>query len=106
MRIVIKKANELPEVKEIKGTLENLKEIVGGYIECFPVYGNILCVCNEEGKLLGLPVNFLFMNDVIVGDVFFCAGGEEDFESLNDEQVEDIMLIMNAVEKAKRLKRM
>lgn len=106
MRIVVKKANELPEVKEIKGTLENLKEIVGGYIECINVFDNILCVCNEEGKLLGLPVNFLFMNDVIVGDVFFCAGGEEDFESLNDEQVEDIMLIMNAVEKAKRLKRM
>lgn len=106
MKIVVKKANELPEVKEIKGTLENLKEIVGGYIECINVFDNILCVCNEEGKLLGLPVNFLFMNDVIVGDVFFCAGGEEDFESLNDEQVEDIMLIMNAVEKAKRLKRM
>lgn len=103
MRIVIKKAGQFPEVKEIKGTLENLKEIVGGYIECISVYDNLICVCNEEGKLLKLPENFLFMGDIIVGDVFFCAGGEEDFESLNDNQVQDIMLVMTAVEKAKRL---
>ena len=43
------------------------------------------------------------MGDIIVGDVFFCAGGEEDFESLSDNQVQDIMLVMTAVEKAKRL---
>lgn len=104
MRIVIKKVGQFPEVREIKGTLENLKEIVGGYIECINMFDNVLCVCNEEGKLLGLPANFLFMNDIIVGDVFFCAGGEEDFESLNDNQVQDIMMVMTAVEKARRMR--
>lgn len=98
MRIVVKKAGHNPEVKEIQGTLENLKEIVGGYIECFHIFDNILCVCNEEGKLMGLPPNFVFNGDIIVGDVFFCAGGEEDFESLNDDQVEFLMVVMNYFE--------
>lgn len=105
MRIVVKKVCQLPEVREIKGTLENLKDIVGGYIECFPMFENILCVCNEDGKLIGLPVNFLYKSDVIVGDVFFCSGGEEDFESLNDKQVDLIMQLMTAIENVRQLKR-
>ena len=96
MKIVVKKAGSIPEVREIKGTLENLKEIVGGYIECFPVFANVLCVCNEEGKLLGLPANFKFCNDIIVGDVFFCAGVEEEFGSLSDDQVDILMKVFNA----------
>ena len=55
-------------------------------------------VCNEEGKLLKLPPNFMYMGDIIVGDVFFCSGGEEDFESLTDDQVEFLMVILNFFE--------
>lgn len=99
MKIVVKKAGQNPEVKEIKGTLENLKELVGGYIECVDFgFNNILMICNEEGKLLGLPPNFVFRGDIIVGDVFFCSGCEEDFESLTDDQVEFLMVIMNYFE--------
>lgn len=98
LRIVIKKAGQNPEVKEIQGTLENLKEIVGGYIECIRIVDNILCVCNEDGKLMRLPPNFAFNGDIIVGDVFFCAGGEEEFESLNDDQIEFLKVVMNFFE--------
>lgn len=96
MKIVVKKAGCMPEVQEIKGTLENIQQIVGGYIECLPVFENVLCVCNEEGKILRLPPNFRFGNDIIVGDVFFCAGAEEEFVSLNDKQIETIMTIFKA----------
>lgn len=93
MRIVVKKVGQPAETKEIKGTLENLKEIVGGYIECIYLHSNIICVCNEEGKLLGLKPNFRLNDDVIVGDVFFCAGAEEEFTSLNEMQIEWLMHI-------------
>lgn len=96
MKIVVKKVGQSPEVKEIRGTLENLKEIVGGYIECIPVFENVLCVCNEEGKLLKLPPNFRLDNDIIVGDVFFCAGAEEEFVSLTENQIAIIMIALNA----------
>lgn len=95
MRIVVKKVGQAPEVREIIGTLENIQKIVGGYIECFPVFDNVLCVCNEEGKLLGLPANFKFgsfgNDDTIVGDVFFCAVVEDEFASLSGKQVALIM---------------
>ena len=91
MKIVAKKAGQNPEVKEINGELHEMQEIVGGYIEAFPITDNILCVCNEEGKLQGLSPNFKFCGDIIVGDVFFCAAGEEDFESLNEDQVYVVM---------------
>lgn len=107
MKIVVKKVGQKPEVKEIQGTLEEYKEIVGGYIECFPVFDNVLCVCNEEGKLKGLPINFIFGGDIIVGDVFFVAAGEEDFESLDNYQIKVIMNIMNtmmAIERARKKK--
>lgn len=93
MKIVVKKVGRPPQVKEIRGTLENIQELVGGYFECFPVFENVLCVCNEEGKLLGLPQNFRMYNDVIVGDVFFCAGVEEEFASLDESQINIIMNI-------------
>ena len=99
MKIVVKRAGKNPEVKEIKETLENLQEIVGGYIECIDFgFSNILLVCNEEGKLLGLPANFVFRGDVIVGDVFFCSAGREDFGSLTDDQIVFLMVIMNYFE--------
>ena len=102
MKIVVKKVGQKPEVNEIQGTLEEYKEIVGGYIECFDVIDNIVCICNEEGKLNGLPANFIFGRDVIVGDVFFCTAGEEDFESLDDCQVNFIMSVMTAIDRQEK----
>lgn len=98
MKIVVKKVGQRPEFKEIKNELGEFQKIVGGYIQAFQVLDNVLCVCNEEGKLMELEPNFIFNRDIIVGDVFFCAAGEEDFESLNPEQVEMIMTLLDLFE--------
>ncbi len=102
MKIIVKKVGEMPEIKEIKGTLEELQNIVGGYIESFPIAENIVCICNEEGKLMGLNENFIFNCDSIVGDVFFCSVGEYDFESLNEKQIENMMVVLRLCEMIKR----
>lgn len=91
MKVVIKKVGQAPEVKEIKGELHEMQEIVGGYIEVIGLFDGIFCVLNEEGKLMGLPKNFVLASDVIVGDVFFCSVSGEDFASLDDMQI-DLML--------------
>ena len=98
MRIIVKKVNQQPEVIEVRNELYELQNIVGGYIQCVSLPNDIICVCNEEGKLMNLLPNFIYNSDVIVGDVFFCSDGEEDFESLNDEQIEFIMNIMHIFE--------
>lgn len=54
--------------------LEELQPIVGGYIEI--VYlPNRFMVVNEEGKLMGLPINekaSIIAGETIVGDVLIC----------------------------------
>ena len=92
MRAIIKEVGKTPQVKDIDNTLEALKDIVGGYIEVVSMEDNILLICNEEGKMQGLPPNFSMGYDVIVGTaVFVSYDGKEDFTSLNDEQMLYIM---------------
>lgn len=67
--------------------LDEVKAIVGGWVEIVGLADGRLMVCNEEGKLIGLPPNFaateLFNQggrmwyDVIMGDVLVC--GDEEF---------------------------
>lgn len=95
MKVVVKKVGKEPEIKKIQGTVREFQEMVGGNFKCFVVLDNIICVCNEEGKYLGLTPNFVYNGDVIAGDIFFCADGKDDFESLSEEQTGVIMSIMH-----------
>ena len=91
MRVVIKKVGEPAKVAEIENTLEALQGIVEGYIEVVAVGGEVLMICNEEGKLNGLEYNFKLGNDFIVGNVLFVQAKDEDFTDLSDSNVESIM---------------
>lgn len=66
-------------------TLEELKSVVGGYIEIVPLTEDYLMVINEEGKLLDLPINVVATRvyrasrnteDFIVGNVLICSNKE------------------------------
>ena len=98
MRIVVKRVGQYPEMKDVPNELHEFQSIVGGYIQCVQITGNILCVCNEEGKLMGLEPNFMFGNDMIVGDVFFCSAGEEDFDDLSTADTTWLMHVLNLME--------
>ena len=93
MKAIIKEVGKSPRVEEINNDLETLKSLVGGYIEVVRMEENILLICNEEGKLNGLPPNFSTGYDFIVGTaVFVSFDGKEDFTSLSDTQM---LLIMD-----------
>ena len=85
MKDIIYKANgEVIETSPKNGTyytLEELKEIVGGYIEIVRLNKNEIMVVNEDGKLNNLPYNkkatgLLRLrtntDDFIVGDALVC----------------------------------
>lgn len=66
-------------------SLEELQEIVGGYIEVLPLNEDEIMVLNEEGKILGLDLNDNateliseagMWDDFIVGDVLVCKTDE------------------------------
>lgn len=80
MIILLIQPGEKPALTEINGTLESMQKIVGGYIEVlYPFDDPIALVCNEEGKLLGLPLNRGLRDgcgqlyDAIAGTFFLCG---------------------------------
>ena len=82
MAKIIKTNGEVLEVEPKNGTdfsLEEMQAIVGGYIEIVSL-GDDLMVVNEEGKLIGLPINdvatAMITNDIIVGDVLICKNNQ------------------------------
>ena len=77
-----------PYPAEVENTLEGLQKAVGGYIETVYLDDYVVLVCNEEGKLIGLPGNRSLGNDIIAG-TFFVVGSNDDgdFVSLTEDKI-------------------
>ena len=86
------KPNEYPQKVTIGAELKDLQEAVGGTITAFyPFADPVAIVCNDEGKLLGLPMNRALRDehgqtyDVLTGSFLVVGLGKEDFASLSPE---------------------
>ncbi len=95
MKVLIVEPGKVPYAKEIANTLEAMQEIVGGYIQAvYPFPDEVALVCNEEGKLEGLPLNRALgdkageIYDIISGTFFLCAApaDSDTFAGLTEEQ--------------------
>lgn len=98
MTVVACYPGKTAEVIDIKDGLKGMQEFVGGYIEAiYPFDDPVAVVCNEEGKLNGLPLNRALytedgeMFDIVAGPMFVCGLGEENFASLQGELLEKYM---------------
>lgn len=87
MKAIIKKPGEKPRVIEIENELSALQEAVEGYIQAVPLAADACIICNEEGKLIGLPYNTRIMNEIFVGNILFVGVAGEEFCSLTNEQI-------------------
>lgn len=98
MKILIIEPGKDPRREEISSSLEAMQKVVGGYIQAvYPFEDHVALICNEEGKLLGLPFNRRLVDeetgvvyDYIAGTFFLCAApaDADDFASLTEEQLE------------------
>lgn len=86
------KPNEYPQKVTIGAELKDLQEAVGGTITAvYPFADPVAIVCNDEGKLLGLPMNRALRDehgqtyDVLTGSFLVVGLGKEDFASLSPE---------------------
>ena len=82
---------------EIQNTLEAKQEYVRGLIQVISLDGVVDVICNDSGKLLGLPVNRAFIDDegnvldVFVGDLVCVRHNEEgEFTSIHEEDLQII----------------
>ena len=78
---------------EVKSDLDTFHELVGGYIEVFPLTDRLLVVLDEEGKIKGKEPSAVVLSvvlqipEIIVGDFFVCRREGEDFASIKDEDL-------------------
>ena len=101
MRILQIEPHRPPYPLEIDGTLAEMKKLVGGTIQAvYPFTDDIALICNDEGKLLGLPLNRALYHpetdelyDIIAGTFFLCGAppDADHFTSLTDSQLEKYM---------------
>ena len=91
MKVVMLEPNKSAYVKEIGNDLDSMQEEVDGYIEIIYPFEDqyVGLVCNEEGKLNGLPLNRTIRDkegkiiDIIAGTAFICDCSEDELQSLS-----------------------
>ena len=100
MRVIVVEPKKKPMVQDIGSDLESMQKIVGGSIEAvYPFADSVALICNEEGKLLNLPLNRALRDDegnvyeIISGTFFLCAAPPDSnhFAGLTDQQVKTYM---------------
>lgn len=100
IHILIVEPGKPPYPADLPSDLTSLQKQVGGLIQViypFPEDELAAVICNDEGKLLGLPWNRpLFdedgiLYDVLVGTFLVVGLTEDDFGSLTEEQIRRYM---------------
>lgn len=98
MTVVCVEPGKPAYMKTIETGLESLQHEVGGYIEAtYPWEDTAAIICNEEGKITGLPLNRSLRDDEgniydVIAGIFLIVGlGEENFCSLTPEQIRRYM---------------
>lgn len=92
VRIFYKKdAADPGHMMKVENTLEAFQELVGGYIETFTFSQDTTLVINEEGRLLGLPVNMDFFGHRFFGPMIFVGYNDDgEFVDLPVETEEEM----------------
>ena len=93
MEVVLVEPGKEARLAEIGSDLRSLQAAVGGYIEAAYFFDDpVALICNEEGKIYGMPYNRAVRDDagkaqdIIAGPFFVCGLGEESFCSLPDRK--------------------
>ena len=96
MRVIVVEPKKKPTAQDIGSDLKSMQKIVGGSIQTiYPFDEPVALICNEEGKLLNLPLNRALRDedgtvyDIISGTFFLCAAptDSDHFAGLTDQQV-------------------
>ena len=92
--VLVVEPEKVPYVKEIDPGLKSLQSEVDGWIEAvYPFEDPVAIICNEEGKMNGMPPNRALYDedgqvyDIVAGQFLVVGLTEDNFGSLTDEQI-------------------
>lgn len=109
IRVVLLEPGKLAKIAEIHSSLEGLQQTVDGWIEVvYPFEEEVCIVCNEEGKLRGMPLNRALreedqITDIIAGPCFVCSCSQASFGSLTEQQQQKYLKMFKYPEQFIRL---
>lgn len=92
--VLVVPPQDVPYVKEIDPGLKSLQSEVDGWIEAvYPFEDPVAIICNEEGKMNGMPPNRALYDedgqvyDIVAGQFLVVGLTEDNFGSLTEEQI-------------------
>lgn len=92
IEVLMVEPGQYPRMERIGADLRSLQKAVDGDIQAvYPYDDAVALICNDEGKVMGLPLNRALRDekgeiyDIVAGKFFICGLGEEDFASLPKE---------------------
>ena len=92
MNVLMVEPGKVPYETEISSDLASLQAAVGGNIQAvYPYEEPVALICNEEGKLTGLPLNRALRDedgeiyDIVAGKFFLVGLGEDSFMDIAPE---------------------
>ena len=95
MNVLMVEPGKAPYETQIGDDLRSMQAAVGGYIQAvYPYEEPVALICNEDGKLDGLPFNRALRDldgdiyDIIAGNFFIAGLGQNDFTDLPHELAE------------------
>ena len=95
MLVLMIEPGEAPRRLELNHSLEEMQKAVGGSVQILYPFGEpVALVCNEEGKLLGLPLNRALRDadgkiyDIVCGAFFLCGAppDSDELAGLTEDQ--------------------
>lgn len=93
--VVIKEPGKAPVVDPtFENALESFQAAVGGYIETVTLATDLIIICNEEGRLMGLPHNCNVCGVDFVGTILAVGSKGEDFASLKAQNVPAVLRLL------------
>ena len=94
IKVLVVEPNKASYEKEIEDGLASLQNEVGGMIQAiYPFEEEVAIICNDEGKLEGLPLNRALRDqneevyDILVGTFLVAGLTEDSFGSLSEEHM-------------------
>lgn len=91
MQVIRKDPGKPPRLVESPNTLKALQQAVGGPIEAVTLAQNAVIICNEEGRLMGLPHNCRFLGIDFVGTILVVGVDGDEFSGLSEADAKTVV---------------
>lgn len=85
IKALYKEPGKAPIIINVENELEALQRVIGGYLETASARNDVCVICDEEGRLKGLPFNVAVWGVSFVGPILIVGVDGEEFCDLPGE---------------------